>query len=40
MFDPMNPVESAEGIVGELAERWSWQDSYRNLVFFLRHDVR
>ena len=40
MFDPMNPVERADGIVGELAERWSWQDNYRNLVFFLRHEVR
>jgi len=39
-FDPMNPVESADSIVGELAERWSWQDNYRNLVFFLRRDVR
>ena len=24
----------------ELAERWSWQDNYRNLVFFLRKDVK
>ena len=27
-------------IVGELAEKWSWQDNYRNLVFFLRKDVK
>ena len=27
-------------IVGELAERWSWQDGYRNLVFFLRKGVK
>jgi peptide/nickel transport system substrate-binding protein len=40
MFDPMNPVESADSIVPELAERWSWQGNYRNLVFFLRRDVR
>jgi len=26
--------------VGELAEKWSWQDGYRNLVFFLRKDVK
>ena len=25
---------------GELAEKWSWQDNYRNLVFFLRKDVK
>jgi peptide/nickel transport system substrate-binding protein len=27
-------------IVPELAEKWSWQDNYRNLVFFLRRDVK
>ena len=26
--------------MGELAEKWSWQDNYRNLVFFLRKDVK
>jgi peptide/nickel transport system substrate-binding protein len=40
VFDPVKPVERAETLVGELAERWSWQDGYRNLVFFLRKDVR
>ena len=25
---------------GELAEKWSWQDNYRNLVFFLRKGVK
>jgi peptide/nickel transport system substrate-binding protein len=40
IFDPMKAVENAESVIGELAERWSWQDGYRNLVFFLRHDVR
>jgi peptide/nickel transport system substrate-binding protein len=39
-FDPMKPTESPDTIVGELAEKWSWQDGYRNLVFFLRKDVR
>jgi peptide/nickel transport system substrate-binding protein len=39
-FDPMNPIESMDAIAGELAERWSWQDNYRNLVLFLRRDVR
>ena len=27
-------------INGELAERWSWQESYRKLVFLLRTDVK
>ena len=40
MFDPANPVESQDSVVPELAERWSWQDNYRNLVFFLRRNVK
>jgi peptide/nickel transport system substrate-binding protein len=40
MFDPANPVESPESVVPELAERWSWQDNYRNLVMFLRRNVK
>ena len=40
LFDPFKPRETAETIVPELAERWSWQDGYRNLVFFLRKNVR
>jgi peptide/nickel transport system substrate-binding protein len=39
MFDPAKPVESPETIVGELAERWSWQDNARSLVFTLRKGV-
>ena len=39
-FDPLKPQESAETVIPELAERWSWQDNYRNLVFFLRRNVR
>ena len=38
-FDPMKPAEAMDTIVGELAEKWSWQDGYRNLVFFLRKGV-
>ena len=34
------PSDALETIVPELAERWSWQDNYRNLVFFLRKDAR
>ncbi len=39
-FDPMKPAESADTIVGELAEKWSWQDGHRNLVFLLRKGVK
>src|SRR5215813_11367725 len=40
IFDQSKQLERPENIVPELAERWSWQDGYRNLVFFLRRDVR
>ena len=40
LFDPAKRTHSVDGIVGELAERWSWQDGYRALVFFLRADVK
>src|SRR5437773_3046738 len=39
-YDPVKKVESADTIIPELAEKWSWQDNYRNLVFFLRKDVK
>lgn len=39
-FDQLKQLERPETIVPELAEKWSWQDNYRNLVFFLRRDVR
>jgi peptide/nickel transport system substrate-binding protein len=39
-FDPFKPVESLDTITPDLAERWSWQDGYRNLVFFLRKNVK
>src|SRR5512132_2627289 len=37
-FDPFQRAESADTVVPELAEKWSWQDGYRNLVFFLRRN--
>jgi peptide/nickel transport system substrate-binding protein len=40
LFDPLKKTESADTIIGELAEKWSWQDNYRNLVFFLRKGVK
>src|SRR5256885_3342194 len=39
-FDPFKPYETVDTVIGELAERWSWQDNYRNLVFFLRKNVK
>src|SRR5688572_20473495 len=40
LFDPFKPQESVDTVIGELAEKWSWQDNYRNLVFFLRKGVK
>ena len=40
LFDPFKPRETPETILPELAEKWSWQDGYRNLVFFLRQGVK
>src|ERR1700675_488423 len=40
MFDPMKPLESLDTVLPDLAEKWSWQDGYRNLVFFLRRGVK
>jgi peptide/nickel transport system substrate-binding protein len=40
LFDPLKPLHSVDTIVGELAERWSWQDNFHKLVFFLRSDVK
>ncbi len=40
LFDPFKPRETSETILPELAEKWSWQDGYRNLVFFLRKGVK
>ncbi|HZV94780.1 MAG TPA: ABC transporter substrate-binding protein, partial [Candidatus Nitrosocosmicus sp.] len=40
LFDQSKKNESLDSVVGELAEKWSWQDNYKNLVFFLRKDVK
>src|SRR5215470_5700077 len=40
LFDPLKTTHSVDSIIGELAERWSWQDNDRSLVFFLRTGVR
>jgi peptide/nickel transport system substrate-binding protein len=39
-YDPTKKVETVDTVIPELAEKWSWQDNYRNLVFFLRKDVK
>jgi len=39
-FNPAKALESADTVIPELAEKWSWQDNYRNLVFFLRKNVK
>ncbi len=40
IYDPAKKVESLDTIVGDLAEKWSWQDNYRSLVFFLKKGVK
>src|SRR5678816_3529267 len=39
-FNPAKALESVDTVIPELAEKWSWQDNYRNLVFFLRKNVK
>jgi len=39
-FDPAKSLESVDTVIPELADKWSWQDNYRNLVFFLKKNVR
>jgi len=40
MFDAAKAVESMDTVVPELAEKWSWQDNNRSLVFTLRKGVK
>ncbi len=40
LFDPLKKQESVNTIIGELAERWAWQDGGRTLVFTLRKGVK
>src|SRR6059058_2235383 len=39
LFDPAKPTHSADTIIGELAERWAWEENYCKLVLALRGDV-
>ncbi len=40
LFDPLQPKESAATIIGELAEKWAWEDGGKTLAFTLRQGVR
>ncbi len=40
LFDPLRAQESPDTIIGELAEKWEWQDGGKSLVFTLRQGVR
>src|SRR4030095_9052039 len=40
IFDPFKPRATAETILPDLAEKWSGQDDYLKLVFFLKKTVR
>jgi peptide/nickel transport system substrate-binding protein len=39
-FDPTKQREAPDSVIGELAERWSWQDGGRALAFSLRKGVQ
>ena len=40
LFDPLKAQERMETIVGEMAERWEWQDGGKALAFSLRKGVK
>jgi len=40
LFDPLKQQESMDTIIGELAEKWEWQDDGRALVLHLRRNVK
>ena len=40
LFHPLRGQESAATIIGELAEKWAWQDGGKSLVFSLRKGVK
>jgi peptide/nickel transport system substrate-binding protein len=39
LYEPSRPVESAEHVVGELAESWNWSADGKRLTFKLRRGV-
>ncbi|MBI4641361.1 MAG: hypothetical protein HY731_11740 [Candidatus Tectomicrobia bacterium] len=40
LFDPLKSQESLDTIIGELAEKWEWQDGGKSLKFSLRKNVK
>src|SRR5713226_1842037 len=40
LFHPLRGQENAATIIGELAEKWAWQDGGKSLVFALRKGVK
>ena len=40
LFDPLKKQETPDTIIGELAVKWSWEESGRALVFTLRKGVK
>jgi peptide/nickel transport system substrate-binding protein len=40
LFDPLKKQEILSTIIPELAEKWTWQDGGKSLVFFLRQNVK
>ncbi len=40
LFDPLKKEENANTLVGELAEKWAWQDGGKALTFTLRKGVK
>ena len=40
LFDPLKKQESVQTLIGELAEKWAWEDGGKALVFHLRKSVK
>ena len=40
LFDPLKKEENERTIIGELAEKWAWQEGGKALVFHLRSGVK
>ena len=40
LFDPLKKEENESTIIGELAEKWEWQDGGEFMAFHLRNGVK